>query len=336
MENKAIWVRGNRQSLLIPLEQEVVSGSGTVTEDYYPDADSVVTVNLVGRAKKYNFRPTIDGNLLVITENGEVPAGCYGIEVIVFNLDGTRFRSYWPDQVVVTESNPSVLEQWNEFKQQDVHARAALFFFAKGDKGDPFTFDDLTPEQLSMLGGYKIPGGGIPSTDMAYEVRESLSKADSALQSAYETINAYVVKNETGKYDFLEPQYGNCLRVWNAGKIPVLQLIDSSQLPKISLIAIVMMLPVVKGAPSGFIGTQYKDASSFFYVYVGGIKQEDIVRSGVETVSIPTAASGSPSPETPEPVPDGGEEYYYGEPIGDWDEPKTLFYEEDNSDEFLF
>lgn len=155
MENeKVIWVRGNRQPLLIPLEQEVIRQDGdVVTEPYYPEGDATVNVYLVGRNRKYPFRPEVDGNLLTITEDGSVPAGCYGIEMTVINRDDTRYRSYWPEQVVVTESNPSVLEEWDEFKKQNVKARAALFFFAKGDKGDPFLYEDFTPEQLEALRG---------------------------------------------------------------------------------------------------------------------------------------------------------------------------------------
>ena len=76
MENeKVIWVRGNRQPLLIPLEQEVIRQDGdVVTEPYYPEGDATVNVYLVGRNRKYPFRPEVDGNLLTITEDGSVPA----------------------------------------------------------------------------------------------------------------------------------------------------------------------------------------------------------------------------------------------------------------------
>lgn len=136
-EEKAIWVRGNKQPLLIPLEQETIRPEDeVVTEPYYPEGDATVNVYLVGRNRRYPFRPVVDGNLLTITEDGSVPAGCYGIEVTVINRDDTRFRSYWPEQVIVTESNPSVLEEWNEFKRMNIKAKSAVFFFAKGDKGD--------------------------------------------------------------------------------------------------------------------------------------------------------------------------------------------------------
>ena len=153
-EEKLIWVRGNHQQLLIPLEQENIPQEGEITTSpYYPEGDAVVNVYLVGRKRKFSFIPVVDGNLVSITEDGSVPAGCYGIEVNVVNQDATRFRSFWPDQVVVTECNNSVLEEWNEFRQQQVTARAAVFFFAKGDKGDPFRYEDFTPEQLESLKG---------------------------------------------------------------------------------------------------------------------------------------------------------------------------------------
>ncbi len=161
MENdKAIWVRGNKQPLLIPLEQEVIRQDGEmIIEPYYPEGGATVNVYLVSRKKKYHFRPTVDGNLLSITDNGNIPAGCYGLEVTVINEDDTPFRSYWPDQVVVTDSNPSVLQEWNEFKQQGVQARAALFFFAKGD--------------------YSKPAEGIPASDLTQELQDLLARADS-------------------------------------------------------------------------------------------------------------------------------------------------------------
>lgn len=153
-EKKAIWVRGNKQPLLIPLEQEIIRQEGEiVAEPYYPEGDATVNVYLVGRNRKYPFLPIVDGNLLTITEDGSVPSGCYGVEVTVINQDNTRYRSYWPEQVIVTESNPSVLEQWDEFRKQNVTARAALFFFARGEKGKAFTYEDFTPEQLAALKG---------------------------------------------------------------------------------------------------------------------------------------------------------------------------------------
>lgn len=133
---KIIWVRGNTQQLLIPLEKEVVSPSGDITTvDFYPDEEAVIKVILYNDYRKYEYTPSLDGNLLTITDSGTLAVGCYGVAVTVKNPDGTRLHSNWNHQVVVTATNNSVLKEWDEFKQQDVKARAAIFFFAKGDPG---------------------------------------------------------------------------------------------------------------------------------------------------------------------------------------------------------
>lgn len=153
-KEKIIWVYGNTQTLLIPLEQEVMTPQDEIeTVPYYPAADATVVVNLVGRWRKHAYTPVVDGNLLTITDDGSLPPGCYDVEVGVRNTDGTQYRSQWDCQILVTTQNNSVLKEWNEFKKQDVKARAAVFFFAKGDKGDPFTYQDFTPEQLEGLRG---------------------------------------------------------------------------------------------------------------------------------------------------------------------------------------
>jgi hypothetical protein len=136
-QNKVYWVAGNTQTLLIPLEQEVIGvDNEIVAEPYYPAEGSTVTVNLVGKYSKKSYTPQIDGNLLLVTDNGIIGAGAYDVEVLVENPDGTRHRSLWTSQVVVTKQNDSVLQEWDEFKLLDVKARAALFFFVKGDKGE--------------------------------------------------------------------------------------------------------------------------------------------------------------------------------------------------------
>lgn len=157
---KIIWVRGNTQQLLIPLEKEVVSPSGDITTvDFYPDEEAVIKVILYNDYRKYEYTPSLDGNLLTITDSGTLAVGCYGVAVTVKNPDGTRLHSNWNHQVVVTATNNSVLKEWDEFKEQDVKARAAVFFFAKGDKGDAFTYEDFTPEQLEALRGPQgVPG----------------------------------------------------------------------------------------------------------------------------------------------------------------------------------
>ena len=147
---KIIWVQGNRQSVIIPMEREVIPEEGEpYTEDFYPAEGDVVKVALTGSYKPYIYTPEIDGNLLIVTDDGTLPKGLYGVQITVTGSNGeTRLRSFWDQQIIVTERNNSVLKEWDEFKKQDVKARAAVFFFAKGD---PFTYDDFTPEQIEDI-----------------------------------------------------------------------------------------------------------------------------------------------------------------------------------------
>ena len=164
-DNKIYWVRGNTQPLLIPLEQEIVPQEGEIqTIPYYPAEGSTVTVSFMGRFRNYQYTPIVDGNLLRVTDAGKLLAGCYGVAVDVVNPDGSRYHSMWENQIVVTTANDSVLQEWDEFKQQEVKARAAIFFFAKGDKGDAFTYNDFTPEQLAALKGEKGDTGDTGET----------------------------------------------------------------------------------------------------------------------------------------------------------------------------
>ena len=128
---------GNRQQLIIPMEQEVIPQEGDpYTEDFYPAEDDVVKVTLTGAYRPYIYTPEVDGHLLILTDNGTLPKGLYGVQITVVGANGeTRLRSFWDQQIIVTEKNNSVLQEWDEFKQQAPKARAAVFFFAKGDPG---------------------------------------------------------------------------------------------------------------------------------------------------------------------------------------------------------
>lgn len=177
---KIIWVAGNRQSIIIPIEMEVIPQEGEpYTEDFYPAEDDVVKVILTGSYRNYNYTPQVDGHLLIVTDPGTLPKGCYGVNISVVGKNGTtRLRSLWKNQIVVTESNNSVLKEWDEFKSQPVQARAAVFFFAKGD---PFTYDDFTPEQIAELQK--------PARDVATEITEDYAEVKQDAQQATNAAN---------------------------------------------------------------------------------------------------------------------------------------------------
>lgn len=174
---KIIWVMGNRQSVIIPMEREVIPAEGDpYTEDFYPAEDDTVKVTLTGAYRPYIYTPEVDGNLLIVTDNGTLPKGLYGVQITVTGSNGeTRLRSFWDQQIVVTERNNSVLKEWDEFKNQPVTARAAVFFFAKGD---PFTYEDFTPEQIEDIKR--------PATEAAALAEEAAGHANDAADNANE------------------------------------------------------------------------------------------------------------------------------------------------------
>lgn len=156
VDNKIIWVQGNTQEVIIPLEQEIMVQEGEVTpEPYYPEVGDTITVTFVGKYLSYDFTPTVDGNNLIVVDNGTLPFGEYGIQVVVVKANGTRLRSMWDKQLEIKQKNDGVLQEWDEFKSaESAQARAALFFFAKGDKGDKgddFEYSDFTPEEIAEL-----------------------------------------------------------------------------------------------------------------------------------------------------------------------------------------
>lgn len=179
---KIIWVQGNRQSVIIPMEREVIPEEGEpYTEDFYPAEGDVVKVALTGSYKPYVYTPEIDGNLLVVTDDGTLPRGLYGIQITVTGSNGeTRLRSFWDQQIVVTERNNSVLKEWDEFKKQDVKARAAVFFFAKGD---PFTYEDFTPEQIEDIKRPAIEAAALAEA-AAGHAEEAAGNANSSADAA--------------------------------------------------------------------------------------------------------------------------------------------------------
>lgn len=172
---KIIWVKGNRQSVIIPMEQEIIPAQGDpYTEDFYPAEDDTVKVALTGAYRPYIYTPEIDGHLLILTDPGTLPKGLYGVQITVTGADGeTRLRSFWDQQIVVAERNNSVLKEWDEFKDQPVQARAAVFFFAKGD---PFTYEDFTPEEIEELQK--------PARDAAAEIQQDYAEVKQDAQTA--------------------------------------------------------------------------------------------------------------------------------------------------------
>jgi hypothetical protein len=74
--------------------------------------------------------------------------------VTVREPESRNLRSFKCEELEIVKCTDEL--ELGEFVATDaVVLDAATFFWAKGDKGDPFTYDDFTPEQLAGLKGEK-------------------------------------------------------------------------------------------------------------------------------------------------------------------------------------
>lgn len=164
MNEKTIrWVRGNRLPLIIPLMTETATEEGVVKEDYIIPDGSQIVVTLINVYVNYTYTPEVveESKLSFMVDESTV-TGCYSIEVNVKEPDGTPRRFRHPCVISIENDNTGITEQWNAFPEaQGELLDAAIFYFAKGDKGakgDAFTYDDFTPEQIADLQRPAIEG----------------------------------------------------------------------------------------------------------------------------------------------------------------------------------
>lgn len=148
------WIYGNTLPLVVELKEVIKTQEGTITEDYIPPVGSEIEVWAIGEYKKKKFDYTIDGNVVQFTDDGTLNVGTYGIRITVLEPESRRLRSFKCDELQIVNCTEDL--DLGEFVQDSaVYLDAIPFFWAKGDKGDPFTYDDFTPEQLAGLKGEK-------------------------------------------------------------------------------------------------------------------------------------------------------------------------------------
>ena len=128
-------MRGNARAVALPLEQVIDTQGGRTVTDYVPTKPVVVV--LLG-FKKFRYDAVmVDGNVATFTVGADVPAGCYGIEVLV---DGEPLRSMKRHQVRIVESNDDLPAEYatgnGEFDDTGVQLDAGVYYFAKGEPGE--------------------------------------------------------------------------------------------------------------------------------------------------------------------------------------------------------
>lgn len=170
MGNIIKWVQGNPLRLAIPLQKVTLTQGGKTTESYTPTATETVKVVLESNNsywRKYEYTPTsITDNVVVVEDNSKLPVGKYDVTILVLENEELKRRSKWLYQIEVFDSNENVMDEFEDFPDYGSGALldSAVFFFAKGDKGDkgdPLTWADLTAEQKAEIKGEKGDKGDI-------------------------------------------------------------------------------------------------------------------------------------------------------------------------------
>ena len=149
------WVRGNTLPLAVPLVLVTRNGSEETRTDYYPPEGSEIHVRMVGAYKAIEYPYTLDGNKVCFGDDGSLPVGTWGVEVKVKEPTNNR-RTFQCCEVQIVEASNFL----GDMPDGQILMPEAVFIQGlKGDKGDAFTYDDFTPEQLAGLVGPVGPAG---------------------------------------------------------------------------------------------------------------------------------------------------------------------------------
>ncbi len=144
------WIYGNTLPLAAKLRMTTKTEHGKVTEDYFPPDGSVILPAIVGKyTRKTYSNYTIDGNIVTFADDGTLGVGTYGIEIRV-KEPNKNLRSFKCGSLTILNCSEDI--DIGEFISDGAVVIDAMpYYWAKGDKGDPFTYDDFTPEQIEEL-----------------------------------------------------------------------------------------------------------------------------------------------------------------------------------------
>lgn len=180
------WVKGNTLNLAIPLQLVTFNNGQKTTTDYIPPEGSEIHVHVKNELKKLEYPYTIVDNVVSIKDDGTLQVGSYGIEITVSEpqtdiVDGQKRRTF-EQKIKIYNS----LDELGEIRDGEIILDAALFVQGqKGDKGDPFTYEDFTQEQIAGLQR--------PAREAAVDVE--------ALERQIEQAEALRVDAESGRVD---------------------------------------------------------------------------------------------------------------------------------------
>ena len=133
------WVQGNKLTLALPLQIVYLSADGKTKEEYTPPARSAITIVLRGKFRSFNYAAEIvDGNVLRIVDNGDLPVDSYSVIIAVVEPNGTKRRCKWNYIINVYDSTDKVLDYFDDFPDWGSGAilEGSVFFTTAGGMGE--------------------------------------------------------------------------------------------------------------------------------------------------------------------------------------------------------
>ena len=130
-------VRGNTLSLAIPLQDKtwrIVEGQ-KVSEitDFVPLDTDVVEVVIKSAYKSVTLPATVTENVVSVVDDGTLPTGCYGVEIVVRRVSGDVRRYYNSCEIhVVEQTREAGIEDGVEFDVETYELEAAVFEMMRG------------------------------------------------------------------------------------------------------------------------------------------------------------------------------------------------------------
>lgn len=180
------WVQGNPLPMAVSLYTLQVGGNEQEKEAYYPQVGSTVRAKLVSSYRAIEYEVTMNGNVAVFSDDGTLPVGIYAVEIKVLETDRTLRSFHCKELQIVNSSSDLEVGEFQETGTNVVFADAVFVTgrdgvgissvvvneddtltvtytngetytspSLRGEKGDPFTYADFTPEQLAALKGEK-------------------------------------------------------------------------------------------------------------------------------------------------------------------------------------
>ena len=230
-----------------------------ICDEVIAPAPVVINVDEDGHVKQYHLQLGMDGDMTIDASSVVQPYWVKGDSAYQVAVDNgfVGTEEEWLASLVGPQGPPG-----KDGSDADVTAEniaAALGYTPQAELVSGVNIKTINNQSLLGSGNIDIQGGGGGD--------------------AYEAVNANVTLNSsTGKYEFSASQFSACQSAWSAGKIPLLQLVDTSS-QQIKVVARIPMFPYGQGVPDSFRGLQQYGTNKFYYAYVVAVAANSYAQS---------------------------------------------------------